>query len=144
MSDTDLDSALGDIESVDPETGEVTEAEKSAQKKKASKKRAPAKAAEPEPEPEAEELGGKNHPTLDADQDTRDQLKKFTDRVIELEDEKDHVAGQIKQVYAEAKAVGFDTKILRKVVRELKRSEADRQEEFRLMEMYLNALGIFW
>lgn len=139
MSDTDLDSAL---DNVDPETGEVVEAEKPAPKKKAPKKKAPAKAAEPAGE--GEKLGGKNHPTLDADQDTRDQLKKFTDRVISLEDEKDHVTGQIKQVYNEAKALGFDTKILRKVVRELKRSEADRQEEFRLMEMYLNALGIFW
>jgi uncharacterized protein (UPF0335 family) len=129
MSDTDLDSAL---DNVDPETGEVVEAEK----------KAPAKAAEPAGE--GEKLGGKNHPTLDADQDTRDQLKKFTDRVIELEVEKEYVTGQIRQVYNEAKALGFDTKILRKVVRELKRSEADRQEEFRLMEMYLNALGIFW
>lgn len=147
MSDenqTDLDSALGEIESVDPETGEVAEAEKPEPAKKGGvrKKAAAKKTAAKEQEPE--KLGGQNHPTLDADQDTRDQLKQLTDRVIELEDEKDHVASQIKAVYQEAKALGFDTKIMRKVVRELKRSEADRQEEFRLMELYLNALGIFW
>lgn len=146
-SPADTAAELDDfLDGVDPETGEVTETEKPAPKKKGggTRKKAPAKKAEAKPAAEGEELGGKNHPTLDADQDTRDQLKKLTDRVIELEDEKDHVAGQIKQVFAEAKAMGFDTKILRKVVRELKRSEADRQEEFRLMEMYLNALGIFW
>ena len=95
-------------------------------------------------EPEGEKLGGQNHPTLDADQDTRDQLKQFTDAILSLEDEKDMVAGQIRTKFKEAKALGFDTKVLRKVVKELRRSEADRQEEFRLMEMYLNALGVFW
>jgi len=125
-----------------PKKGETQKPSPAAGKKPPAEK--PAAKAKKEPVPDGEKLGGQNHPTLDADQDTRDKLKKLTDRIIEAEDEKEHVAGQIKLVYQEAKALGFDTKILRKVVREMKRNEADRQEEFRLMEMYLNAVGIFW
>lgn len=69
------------------------------------------------------------------------RLKSFVERVVRLEEEKKALAEDIKDIYSEAKGVGFDTKILRKVV---KRSQMDRekvQEEDSLIEMYENALA---
>lgn len=71
-----------------------------------------------------------------------DQLKSIIERVERLEEEKQAVAEQIKEVYAEAKANGFDTKTLRKVISLRKRSTEERQEEEALLDLYLNALGM--
>ncbi len=70
------------------------------------------------------------------------QLKSIVERVERLEEEKKEIAEQIKEVYAEAKANGFDTKTLRKVVSLRKRSTEDRQEEQALLDLYLHALGM--
>lgn len=70
------------------------------------------------------------------------QLKAIIERVERLEEEKKAVAEQIKEVYAEAKANGFDTKTLRKVVQLRKRSTEERQEEEALLDLYLSALGM--
>ena len=56
------------------------------------------------------------------------QLKSIVERIERLEEEKKTIAGDIKEVYAEAKANGFDTKILRKVISLRKKDAAEREE----------------
>ena len=70
------------------------------------------------------------------------QLKSIIERIERLEEEKKAVAEQIKEVYAEAKANGFDARTLRKVVSLRKRSTEERQEEEALLDLYLSALGM--
>ena len=71
-----------------------------------------------------------------------DQLKAFIERIERLEEEKAGIAGDIKEVYAEAKANGFDTKILRKVIAIRKKDRHEREEEEAMLDLYLNALGM--
>ncbi len=70
------------------------------------------------------------------------QLRSIVERIERLEEEKAALAADIKEVYAEAKGNGFDTKILRKVVRLRKVDTAERQEEEALMDVYMAALGM--
>lgn len=70
------------------------------------------------------------------------QLQSIVDRIENLEDEKASLALDIKEVYAEAKANGFETKIIRKIIAMRKRSEADRQEEQAMIDLYMSALGM--
>jgi uncharacterized protein (UPF0335 family) len=79
---------------------------------------------------------------MDATTIARDQLKAIVERIERLEEEKAALAGDIKDVYAEAKANGFDTKTLRTVVRLRKQDTAERQEQEALLDLYLNALGM--
>jgi uncharacterized protein (UPF0335 family) len=71
-----------------------------------------------------------------------DLLKSFVERIERLEEEKASISGDVKEVYAEAKSQGFDTKVLRKVVALRKRDAAERREEQEIMELYLQALGM--
>lgn len=70
------------------------------------------------------------------------QLRSIVERIERLEVEKASIAGDIKEVYAEAKAHGFDTKILRKVIALRKKEAAEREEEASILEVYMNALGM--
>lgn len=70
-----------------------------------------------------------------------DRLKSFIERVERLEEEKKNIAEDIKEVFGEAKAVGFDTKIMRKVIKLRKQDLESRQEEEQLTELYLAAIG---
>jgi uncharacterized protein (UPF0335 family) len=72
----------------------------------------------------------------------RDQLKSIVERIERLEEEKAALAEDIKEVYAEAKANGYDTKILRTVIRLRKQDSAERQEQEALLDLYLAALGM--
>jgi uncharacterized protein (UPF0335 family) len=72
----------------------------------------------------------------------KDQLKSVVERIERLEEEKQALSDDIKEVYAEAKANGFDTKVLRQVVRLRKQDSAERQEHEAILELYLNALGM--
>lgn len=72
----------------------------------------------------------------------RDQLRSIVERIEKLEEERAAIAGDIKEVYAEAKANGFDTKTLRQVVRLRKQDSAERQEQEALLDLYLHALGM--
>ena len=72
----------------------------------------------------------------------RDQLKSIVERIERLEEEKAALAEDIKEVYAEAKANGYDTKTLRTVVRLRKQDSAERQEQEALLDLYLAALGM--
>jgi uncharacterized protein (UPF0335 family) len=71
-----------------------------------------------------------------------DLLKSFVERIERLEEEKASIAGDVKDVYGEAKAQGFDTKILRKVISMRKRDAAERREEEEILDLYLQALGM--
>ncbi|MEM1344479.1 MAG: DUF2312 domain-containing protein [Pseudomonadota bacterium] len=70
------------------------------------------------------------------------QLRSIIERIEALEERKAEVADEIKEVYAEAKANGFDTKILRKVVSIRKKDADERAEEEALLDTYLSALGM--
>jgi uncharacterized protein (UPF0335 family) len=72
----------------------------------------------------------------------RDQLKSIVERIERLEEEKQAIADDIKEVYLEAKANGFDTKVIRTVVRIRKMDTAERQEQDALLDVYLAALGM--
>ena len=72
----------------------------------------------------------------------RDQLKSVIERIERLEEEKQAIADDIKEVYAEAKGNGFDTKIIRQVIRIRKQDTAERQEQEALLDVYLAALGM--
>ncbi len=72
----------------------------------------------------------------------REQLKAFVARIERLEEDKQAVAEDLKQVYGEAKAMGFDTKTLRTVVRIRKKDAAERQEEEAMLDLYMTALGM--
>ena len=71
----------------------------------------------------------------------REKLRLTVERIERLEVEKKEVADQIKDVYAEAKAMGYDPKILRQVVRLRKQDRDERQEQESLLETYMIALG---
>ncbi len=70
------------------------------------------------------------------------QLRTIVERIERLEEEKKTIAGDIKEVYAEAKGNGFDVKILRKVISLRKKDADERQEEEAMLEVYLAALGM--
>ena len=70
------------------------------------------------------------------------QLRALVERIERLEEEKKSIAGDIKEVYAEAKANGFDTKILRKVISLRKKEATEREEEQSMLDLYLQALGM--
>jgi len=70
------------------------------------------------------------------------QLRSLVERIERLEEEKKTIAGDIKEVYAEAKANGFDTKILRKVVSLRRKEASEREEEQSLLDIYMQALGM--
>jgi uncharacterized protein (UPF0335 family) len=72
----------------------------------------------------------------------RDQLRAFIERIERLEEEKANLFADIREVYAEAKGMGFDPKIMRKVVSLRKMDVEKRQEEDFVLDTYLNALGM--
>ena len=71
-----------------------------------------------------------------------DQLERLIERIERLEEEKAGIAGDIKDVYAEAKANGFDTKALRRIVSIRKQDHAERQEQEAILDLYMQALGM--
>ncbi|GAB4235406.1 MAG: DUF2312 domain-containing protein [Methyloligellaceae bacterium] len=73
---------------------------------------------------------------------TRDQLRAFVERIERLEEEKAALAADIREVYAEAKAMGFDVKTLRTVVRLRKQDVNERREQEAILATYLAALGM--
>ena len=72
----------------------------------------------------------------------RDQIKSIVERIERLEEEKKAIADDIREIYGEAKANGFDTKVLRQVVALRKKDLAERQEQDAIRDLYLHALGM--
>lgn len=73
---------------------------------------------------------------------TAAELRQFIERIESLIAEKQSIMEQIKEVYAEAKSRGYDTKVMRKVIALRKRDRDDISEEEAILEMYKEALGM--
>lgn len=71
-----------------------------------------------------------------------DQLKSIVERIERLEEEKKSIGDDIKEVYAEAKGNGFDTKVIRKVIAIRKRDANEVAEEEAILDLYLQAVGM--
>lgn len=70
------------------------------------------------------------------------QLRQLVEQIERLEEEKKALAGDVRDKYLEAKALGFDIKALRQIVRLRKKSQTERQEEETILEVYMHALGM--
>jgi uncharacterized protein (UPF0335 family) len=70
------------------------------------------------------------------------KLKSIVERIEKLEEEKNTIAGDIREVYAEAKAEGFDVKALRVVVRLYRQDTEERREHEALVDLYRDAMGL--
>ena len=70
------------------------------------------------------------------------QLRSIVERIERLEEEKKAIADDIKAVYGEAKANGYDTRALRKIVSLRKQDASEREEQEAILELYKNALGM--
>ena len=70
------------------------------------------------------------------------QLMALIERIERLEEDKKTVADEVKDVYTEAKSVGYDVRIMRKIVAIRKQDQEKRREEEDLLETYLQALGM--
>lgn len=95
---------------------------------------------QPEPAAMADDASFASHPDV-MTATAQGRLKTIIERIERLEEDKAAIAGDIKEVMAEAKGEGFDTKILRKVVRLRKQDKAKRQEEEAILDLYLSAIG---
>ena len=71
-----------------------------------------------------------------------DRLRLLIERVERLEEEKQGIADDIKDVYAEAKAVGYDTKAMRQIIRLRKMKPDDRRQQQMILDTYCTALGL--
>ncbi|MCS0497531.1 DUF2312 domain-containing protein [Ancylobacter mangrovi] len=72
----------------------------------------------------------------------KDQLKAFIERIERLEEEKKAIADDIKDVFAEAKGNGFDTKALREILKIRKQDADQRAEHEAIVDLYMQALGM--
>lgn len=80
-------------------------------------------------------------PAVALDEVAREKLRQVVAKIERLEEEKSEVATQIKDTYAEAKSMGYDTKALRAVVRMRKQDRREREEQQSILDTYLLALG---
>lgn len=71
-----------------------------------------------------------------------DRLKGFVERIEKLEEERRAIGGDIKDVYSEAKGVGYDVKTMRKIISLRAMDAADRAEQETLLDVYKHALGM--
>lgn len=71
-----------------------------------------------------------------------EQLVTIIERIERLEEEKRSVSGDIKEVYSEAKGNGFDTKVLRTIIKIRRQDRAERLEQETLLELYMSAIGM--
>lgn len=81
--------------------------------------------------------GGDNSSTVAAG-----QLRALIERIERLEEDKQAVADDIKDIYAEAKGTGFDTKAIRTIIRARKQDQAEREEFMTVLDLYCSALGM--
>jgi len=72
----------------------------------------------------------------------KEQLKSFIDRIERLEEERTALSSDIKEVFSEAKGTGFDTKIMRQVIRMRKLDKAEFQEQEAMLDLYLTAMDM--
>ena len=70
------------------------------------------------------------------------RLRSFIERIERLEEEKQGLAADIREIYSEAKGVGFDTKVMRQIIKLRKMEQADRREQEELLDLYMQAIGM--
>lgn len=95
-------------------------------------------------------LDGQLHEEQDADADmdpavggiAADRLRSIIERVERLEEERKALAGDIKDIFTEAKSAGFDVKVIRQIIRLRKLEPAEVEEQETLLDIYRRALGI--
>jgi uncharacterized protein (UPF0335 family) len=78
----------------------------------------------------------------EAETSDRNRVGQFSERIERLESERINIVDQAKEVFAEAKARGYDTRVMRKIVALRKRDRDDIAEETAVLEMYSEALGM--
>lgn len=71
-----------------------------------------------------------------------DRLKSLIERIERLEEEKKAISADIRDIFAEAKGTGFDTKVMRQVLKLRRMEAADREEQETLLDLYLRALNM--
>ena len=71
-----------------------------------------------------------------------DQLKSLIERIERLEEEKAALTGDIREIYSQAKGNGFDTKVMRQLIRLRRMDRADRREQEELLDLYKRAIGL--
>lgn len=71
-----------------------------------------------------------------------DRLRSLVERIERLEEERKALAGDIKDIYGEAKSAGFDVKVLRQIIRLRQQDQAEVQEQESLLDLYKRALGM--
>lgn len=74
-------------------------------------------------------------------QTAQEKLRQLVARIEKLEEEKKGIGDDVKESYAEAKAMGFDTKVLRQVIKLRKQDRQEREEQEQVRDLYLHALG---
>ena len=72
-----------------------------------------------------------------------EKLKSFIERIERLEEEKNNITSDIKEVFSEAKSIGYNPKIMRKILALRKMDVDERLEQEALLDTYRNALGIY-
>ena len=100
-------------------------------------------------EAKAPGIGHNGGPAINKEENTKDtggiaghRLKAFIERIERLESEKSEVTEDIKDIYTESKAVGFDVKTIRKIVKLRKMDTEKRAEEDQLLALYKSAIGL--
>lgn len=73
---------------------------------------------------------------------TAGHLRSFIERIERLEEDKNNISTDLKEVFAEAKANGFDPKTIKQVLKIRKMKDEDREEQEALLALYLSALGM--
>lgn len=95
----------------------------------------------PSPASDGQTESGAARPATQTGGVAAERLRAFVSRIERLEEEKAGLAQDLREVYAEAKGEGFDTKVLRKIISLRKKDPQERREEEELLELYLSALG---
>lgn len=70
------------------------------------------------------------------------QLRAFIERIERMEEDRRAVIEDIKEIYSEAKANGFDAKVMREIIRLRRKDAAEREEEDAMLDLYMSALGM--
>lgn len=90
---------------------------------------------------DVDDIAGVGHNSMGMTNTAKEKLRQTVERIERLEEEKKEVADGIKDVYAEAKAMGFDTKIIRQVIARRKKDRQELEEQEQILDVYLMALG---
>ena len=79
---------------------------------------------------------------MTSDSIAQDQLRAFVERIERMNEEKDAINADISEIYQEAKGNGFDTKVLKQVIKIRRQDHSERMEQEAVLELYLQALGM--